>query len=65
MAIQKEYSMIFKLAAQLGPQFLQTFKSAQSELSSTQKELQALKKPKVMYLPIKSNRLHLLKIRER
>lgn len=44
MAIQKEYSMIFKLAAQLGPQFLQTFKSAQSELSSTQKELQALKK---------------------
>lgn len=42
MASRKEYEGLFRLNAQLGGNFSGAFKSAQSELSTTQKEIQAL-----------------------
>lgn len=42
MANRKEYEALFRLNAQLGGGFNNTFKSAQSELSAFQKEMQAL-----------------------
>ncbi len=44
MAGRREYEMLFKLSAQLGAQFGGTFKTARSELTSMQNELQNLKK---------------------
>jgi len=44
MASQTEYSMLFKLSAQLGKEFGATFSSAQKSLADTQKEIQALNK---------------------
>lgn len=42
MASRKEYEALFRLNAQLGGGFNSTFKSAQSELSAFQKEMQTL-----------------------
>ena len=42
MASRKEYEALFRLNAQLGGGFNSTFKSAQSELSAFQKQMQAL-----------------------
>lgn len=42
MANRKEYEMLFRLGAQMNGEFTRTFRAAQSELSATQKEIQAL-----------------------
>ncbi len=42
MANRKEYEMLFRLGAQMNGEFARTFRAAQSELSATQKEIQAL-----------------------
>lgn len=42
MASRKEYEALFRLNAQLGGGFSNTFKSAQKELAATQKEIQSL-----------------------
>lgn len=44
MAGQKEYSMLFKLSAQLGKEFSSAFSAAQQQLRATQKEISDLKK---------------------
>lgn len=44
MAVRKEYGMIFQLNAQLGGSYSKTFKAAQQEIVSMQKEIQALSK---------------------
>jgi TP901 family phage tail tape measure protein len=44
MAGLKEYEMIFQLNAQLGGSYSKTFKAAQQEIVSMQKEIQALSK---------------------
>lgn len=42
--VKKEYSMEFKLNAQLGGSYQSTFKAAQAQLQSMQREIQALSK---------------------
>ena len=42
MAGRKEYEMLFQLNAQLGGSYSKTFKAAQQEIVSMQKEIQAL-----------------------
>lgn len=42
MANRKEYEMLLRLGAQMNGEFARTFRAAQSELSATQKEVQAL-----------------------
>lgn len=44
MAGRKEYEMLFQLNAQLGGSYSKTFKAAQQEIVSMQKEIQALSK---------------------
>lgn len=44
MSSRKEYEMLFQLNAQLGGNYSKTFKAAQQELASMQKEIQALSK---------------------
>ena len=44
MAGRKEYEMLFQLNAQLGGSYSKTFKAAQQEIESMQKEIQALSK---------------------
>jgi TP901 family phage tail tape measure protein len=44
MAGRKEYEMLFQLNAQLGGSYSKTFKAAQQEIASMQKEIQALSK---------------------
>lgn len=44
MAGRKEYKMLFQLNAQLGGSYSKTFKAAQQEIVSMQKEIQALSK---------------------
>lgn len=44
MAGRKEYEMLFQLNAQLGGSYSKTFKAAQREIVSMQKEIQALSK---------------------
>ena len=44
MAGRKEYEMLFQLNAQLGGNYSKTFKAAQQEIVSMQKEIQALSK---------------------
>lgn len=44
MASRKEYEMLFQLNAQLGGSYNSTFKSAQTTISSMQREIQALGK---------------------
>lgn len=44
MAGRKEYEMLFQLNAQLGGNYSKTFKAAQQEIMSMQKEIQALSK---------------------
>lgn len=44
MAVRKEYEMLFQLNAQLGGSYSKTFKAAQQEIVSMQKEIQALSK---------------------
>lgn len=44
MASRKEYEMLFQLNAQLGGSYSKTFKAAQQEIVSMQKEIQALSK---------------------
>lgn len=44
MSSRKEYEMLFKLNAQLGGSYNSTFKAAQKELSSMQKEIQDFSK---------------------
>lgn len=44
MASRKEYEMLFQLNAQLGGSYSKTFKAAQDELASMQKEIQSLSK---------------------
>ena len=44
MAGRKEYEMLFQLNAQLGGSYSKTFKAAQQEIVSIQKEIQALSK---------------------
>lgn len=42
MANRKEYEMLFRLGAQMNGEFARTFRMAQSEISTMQKEIQAL-----------------------
>lgn len=44
MASRKEYEMLFQLNAQLGGSYSKTFKAAQDELATMQKEIQSLSK---------------------
>lgn len=44
MAVRKEYEMLFQLNAQLGGSYSKTFKAAQQEIVSMQKEIQVLSK---------------------